>query len=371
VTDIRGYVEQVTRETVRGWAYDAADPARALLIEVLIDGRAVAIGTTDQPRPDLARADTDRDTFGFSVSLPDGVSIELHRLAVRLAGSGETIAMADEAGGYEGFVEVFEGGALKGWAWRCGYPLERVRVIVRHRGDVVGSSLANQLRPDLIEAGVGDGRHAFMIALPMVQKKLDPAHLFAEFEATGAPLTDLRYPDRAPPPPQVIAPPPRAEPSPKPVLAPIPASLRAAPRAAVPLKAPIATRPPMSRMPMARATKAPVAEPGATPRPAPKQPIPPRPVTSPPAAASPPPPAVPAPIVAAPVPQTPLPPPPPPVVLPAPKAAPPPAPVAVVPAQPPTPAPAPPPPSSAPSISKELYEAMRGSLYFGDEGGLF
>lgn len=54
---------------------------------------------------------------------------------------------------------------LYGWAWDFGHPAHRVRVVLRIAGDILAETRADGARPDLIEAGIGDGRHAFELPL--------------------------------------------------------------------------------------------------------------------------------------------------------------------------------------------------------------
>jgi hypothetical protein len=54
---------------------------------------------------------------------------------------------------------------LYGWAWDFGHPAHRVRVALRIAGETLAEARADGARPDLVEAGIGDGRHAFELPL--------------------------------------------------------------------------------------------------------------------------------------------------------------------------------------------------------------
>lgn len=54
---------------------------------------------------------------------------------------------------------------LYGWAWNLARPEERVRVELRLGEEVVAETVAEGDRPDLLKAGIGDGRHAFTLPL--------------------------------------------------------------------------------------------------------------------------------------------------------------------------------------------------------------
>ncbi len=66
----------------------------------------------------------------------------------------------------EGRVNAVRDGCVKGWAWRPERPAERLELEVLVDSAVVARGRAEQQRPALREAGVGDGAHGFLIDLP-------------------------------------------------------------------------------------------------------------------------------------------------------------------------------------------------------------
>lgn len=64
-----------------------------------------------------------------------------------------------------GYVEVMTGTAVLGWAWIPGHTAP-LTIELRLNGDVVASVLAGELREDLAQNGIGDGRHAFTLPVP-------------------------------------------------------------------------------------------------------------------------------------------------------------------------------------------------------------
>ena len=66
----------------------------------------------------------------------------------------------------EGRVNIVKDGCIKGWAWCPGRPGERVEIEVLVEGMVVAHGRAEQQRPTLRDAGIGDGVHGFEIDLP-------------------------------------------------------------------------------------------------------------------------------------------------------------------------------------------------------------
>lgn len=66
----------------------------------------------------------------------------------------------------EGFIDALDGGRLFGWAWDRLRPDERLQIEISLDGTVVANVTADQLRPDLRAGGIGDGQHAFEVAVP-------------------------------------------------------------------------------------------------------------------------------------------------------------------------------------------------------------
>lgn len=65
-----------------------------------------------------------------------------------------------------GRVDELENGKVFGWAFNEDQPDEHLVIRVMRGSQVVASGVANIMRPDLPDAGVGDGDHAFNIPLP-------------------------------------------------------------------------------------------------------------------------------------------------------------------------------------------------------------
>lgn len=65
-----------------------------------------------------------------------------------------------------GCLDAVELGLVYGWAWNPQAPDQPVSVDIQLDGVSIGSCVANIFRPDLRDAGIGDGRHAFQFRLP-------------------------------------------------------------------------------------------------------------------------------------------------------------------------------------------------------------
>jgi hypothetical protein len=67
---------------------------------------------------------------------------------------------------YEGYHEVLGCYSAIGWAWNSNWPNDPVKVDVYDGAVLLGSTLANGFRQDLLNAGKGNGYHGFNFSLP-------------------------------------------------------------------------------------------------------------------------------------------------------------------------------------------------------------
>lgn len=65
-----------------------------------------------------------------------------------------------------GYVEAVLSDRIVGWAWSPGNAEHRVAVVLRLGARTVAEAVADQPRADLAGNGIGDGRHAFELAVP-------------------------------------------------------------------------------------------------------------------------------------------------------------------------------------------------------------
>lgn len=64
-----------------------------------------------------------------------------------------------------GFFDHIHDGYAYGWAFNQNSPGERVTVEIYCDGNLVGQSIANEFRKDLLDAGIGDGNYSFRIPI--------------------------------------------------------------------------------------------------------------------------------------------------------------------------------------------------------------
>lgn len=191
---ILGFVERVNREKITGWVFDQKKPDRRHVVELYVERRLVASAPATIERSRGGRRAAHKETgFGFELAVPFGTPLDFEQMEVRVIGADIMLPVKDGAARLEGVLDFVAGTTIGGWAWHTGRPAERVSVIARRQGKILGRTAADGFRQDLLEAGVGDGVHGFMLDLGLVMN-IAPSELDdveAVFEATGDPLFNL------------------------------------------------------------------------------------------------------------------------------------------------------------------------------------
>jgi hypothetical protein len=171
-----GSFDGIDGGTIGGWAWDPKEPDRPVRVEVYDGKTLLAAVAADQLRPDLLKGKMGNGRHAFSYVLPPGVRDgKPHTIRVAIAGAGPDLLgspktfqsppMARPATG-EGSFDGIDGGTIGGWVWDPKDPDRPVRVEVYDGKTLLAAVVADQLRPDLLKAKMGNGRHAFSYVLP-------------------------------------------------------------------------------------------------------------------------------------------------------------------------------------------------------------
>jgi hypothetical protein len=99
-----------------------------------------------------------------------------------------------------GYVEAATGTQVLGWAWAPRAPAERLQVQMLLDGEVLAEAAADREREDLARNGIGDGRHAFDLAVP---ERARPR--LADIRVVARDGAGRLVPLGAPPPPEAEA----------------------------------------------------------------------------------------------------------------------------------------------------------------------
>ncbi len=87
-----------------------------------------------------------------------------------------------------GYIDIAEGCSISGWASDSNHPDQRLTVDAYLGSTVIASAVADQPRPDLVRAGIGDGRHGFSCYLQPRDLGRAPVDIRLKVRETGTPL---------------------------------------------------------------------------------------------------------------------------------------------------------------------------------------
>jgi hypothetical protein len=90
---------------------------------------------------------------------------------------------------YEGFHDVTNCNGIMGWAWDRNRPNEPVRVDIYDGSTLLATVPADEFRKDLLNAGIGNGRHGFLYPTPPRLKDSKPHSIRMKFAGTNIDLT--------------------------------------------------------------------------------------------------------------------------------------------------------------------------------------
>jgi len=164
-----GCIDGADSDHVAGWAIDRRHADKALALELVIDGQKVAQIQAGAPREDLRDQGFGTTAHGFSAPLPLAADpTARRRIGVRIAGTSTELAgspiIIDPAPKLTGCFDRLHGTAAHGWAFDHSRPDEKLTVeLVTMSGAVVGHTIANDFRGDLLLAELGNGFCAFKI----------------------------------------------------------------------------------------------------------------------------------------------------------------------------------------------------------------
>jgi hypothetical protein len=97
----RGVLDKAGPRAVEGWAYDRADPRRPVEVQLYLDGRFVAAGFADRPRPDVRAAGLaahERVGFDFRLDPPVERPAEARVYAVTRSAGGARLTLRQIGG---------------------------------------------------------------------------------------------------------------------------------------------------------------------------------------------------------------------------------------------------------------------------------
>jgi len=206
-------------EIVGGWAWDSSQPDSAIDVEVYDGAEKVATVRADEFRQDLVDAGIGNGKHGFSFEPPASMrDSAAHSVSVKIAGSGIHLANSPmefrideppleadiETAMTQSGVLDFEPGAeiVGGWAWDRSQPDSPVDVEVYDGDEKVATVRADEFRQDLVDAGIGNGRHGFSYEPPPSMRDSAAHSLSVKIAGSGIHLANSPVEFRFDEPPQ-------------------------------------------------------------------------------------------------------------------------------------------------------------------------
>jgi hypothetical protein len=181
---LQGKIDKATRTTIEGWVWDPETPEERVRLELVEGETTLATAVASNHRLDIVKHGIGDGRHGFSINLRDGLLLEdCHVLHLRCADTGAVVPgspiilepadseIGDQPGAddrlrFQGHLDSIDAEwRLCGWAYdpSGGEPLT---VELVEDGSIIASAQATEFRPDLLEAGFGQGACAFYINMP-------------------------------------------------------------------------------------------------------------------------------------------------------------------------------------------------------------
>jgi Dolichyl-phosphate-mannose-protein mannosyltransferase len=117
-----------------------------------------------------------------------GVSIATYEIASPIELS--TIHSTAPTPVYQGFHDVADCRVIYGWAWDANQPNNLIDVDIYDGTTLLATISANVFRPDLLQAGVGNGYHSFTYPVDGLLKNGQPHLIRVKFAGTNIDLTN-------------------------------------------------------------------------------------------------------------------------------------------------------------------------------------
>ncbi|HWG05758.1 MAG TPA: Hint domain-containing protein [Beijerinckiaceae bacterium] len=197
---LRAAVDDASHARIAGWAFDPSTPDERIAIVAVDNGAVIGRVLANLHRRDRAEAGSDDRAHAFElVFVPDlardfGHRIELFResdwtpLTESPIKLEPVLAEAAAFGDLQGHLDFASHTLIGGWAKDMADDERRVGLIISANDEVVGRALANRHRPDVEQAGYGDGRYGFEFMLPSGLSSLRDQTIRVRRAADGAEL---------------------------------------------------------------------------------------------------------------------------------------------------------------------------------------
>jgi stalled ribosome alternative rescue factor ArfA len=199
-TDFGGFHDAADCNRISGWAWDAKQPNTPINVDVYIDNdnfRSIE-APADKFRQDLLNAGKGNGVHGFVFSTPSFLK-DGHPHSIRVTFSDTLVNLSNTPksincpGGnpppdFGGFHDGADCNQISGWAWDANTPNTPISVDIYSDNMLIATIAADLFRQDLVNAGIGDGRHGFILSTPMSLKDNQTHTISIGFHNTDIPL---------------------------------------------------------------------------------------------------------------------------------------------------------------------------------------
>lgn len=200
-------IDQCDCDLIAGWAWVETQPMTPIDLDIYVDGKLLTTVTAGEFRHDLLVAGKGTGRHAFTLPTPpqfkDG---SLHLVELRVAGQnitsrrGKANLQCDGAalpadGNLQGGIDEATPVRIAGWLFDPEDPDKRLQLTLSEGESKIADLTADQLRPDLLKRGKGDGRHAFAFPTPPQLKDGKPHQITITVQGTKQPRrTTVEYP---------------------------------------------------------------------------------------------------------------------------------------------------------------------------------
>jgi hypothetical protein len=91
---------------------------------------------------------------------------------------------------YEGFHDITNCNGIMGWAWDKNQPDRPIQVDIYNGDTLLATVTASDFRQDLLNAGIGNGKHAFTYPVPPRLRDGKPHSIRMRFAGTAIDLSN-------------------------------------------------------------------------------------------------------------------------------------------------------------------------------------
>jgi hypothetical protein len=196
-----GAVTLADANRITGFAWDMRHSDSPQWVDVSADDVLLATVLADEVRPGLPNYGVGSHKCGFNLATPDALKDgKVHVVRVKISGAEQVLAegvlLASPPGqdkapaNFGGFIDQVNEEGIVGWAWDSQTPDLPLTVEVYVDDTQLAPVSADQFRPDLRDAGIGDGRHAFTLPTSVLPKDGKPHAVRVKLPGTGATIVE-------------------------------------------------------------------------------------------------------------------------------------------------------------------------------------